>query len=61
MRDVSIDPEARTARAEAGVLWIEVVEAAAEHGLGANQVTAVELVTADGELRRVDRENDPET
>jgi hypothetical protein len=23
-------------------------------------VTAVELVTADGELRRVDRENDPE-
>jgi FAD/FMN-containing dehydrogenase len=90
MRGVSIDPEARVARAEAGVLWIEVVEAAAEHGLaalagsspdvgvvgytlggglsflarkhgvGANQVTAVELVTADGELRRVDRENDPD-
>jgi FAD binding domain-containing protein/berberine-like enzyme len=90
MRGVTIDPESRTARAEAGVLWIEVVEAAAEHGLaalagsspdvgvvgytlggglswlarkhgiGANQVTAVELVTADGELRRVDRENDPD-
>jgi FAD/FMN-containing dehydrogenase len=90
MRGVTIDPEARTVRAEAGTLSIEVVEAAAEHGLaalagsspdvgvvgytlggglsflarkhgiGANQVTAVELVTADGELRRVDRENDPD-
>ena len=35
MRGVHIDPEARTARAEAGVIWIEVVEAAAEHGLAA--------------------------
>jgi FAD/FMN-containing dehydrogenase len=90
MRGVTIDPVARTARAEAGVIWIEVVEAAAEHGLaalagsspdvgvvgytlggglswlarkhgiGANQVVAVELVTADGEFRRVDRENDPD-
>jgi hypothetical protein len=90
LRGVSIDPEARVARAEAGVIWIEVVEAAAEHGLaalagsspdvgvvgytlggglswfarrygiGANHVTAVELVTADGELRRVDRENEPD-
>src|SRR5262249_57535284 len=33
MRGVEIDPEARLARVEAGVLWIEVVEAAAEHGL----------------------------
>ena len=35
MRGVTIDPEARIARAEAGVIWIEVVEAAAEHGLAA--------------------------
>jgi FAD/FMN-containing dehydrogenase len=90
LRGVTIDPAARTARAEAGTIWVEVVEAAAEHGLaalagsspdvgvvgytlggglsflarkhgiGANKVTAVELVTADGALRRVDRENDPD-
>ena len=35
MRRVSIDPEQRTARVEAGVLWLEVVEAAAAHGLAA--------------------------
>jgi FAD/FMN-containing dehydrogenase len=29
-------------------------------GLSANSVTAIELVTADGRLRRVDREHDPE-
>jgi FAD/FMN-containing dehydrogenase len=90
MREVSIDPEARTARVGAGVLWIEVVEAAAEHGLaalagsspdvgvvgytlggglswlarkhgiGANQVTAVELVTADGRFVRATREDEPD-
>jgi FAD/FMN-containing dehydrogenase len=31
-----------------------------KHGIGANHVTAIELVTADGRLRRVDRENDPD-
>ena len=90
LRGVTIDAAARIARAEAGTIWIEVVEAAAEHGLaalagsspdvgvvgytlggglsflarkygiGANQVTAVELVTPDGELRRVGRDNDPD-
>lgn len=30
------------------------------HGLAANHVVAVELVTADGEFRRVDAEHDPE-
>jgi UDP-N-acetylenolpyruvoylglucosamine reductase len=90
MKSVTIDPVGRTARAEAGVIWIEVVHAAADHGLaalagsspdvgvigytlggglswlarkhgiGANQVVAVELVTADGVFRRVDRENDPD-
>ena len=33
MRQISIDPVARTARVEAGVIWIEVLEAAAPHGL----------------------------
>jgi FAD/FMN-containing dehydrogenase len=90
LKGVTIDPDARIARANAGAIWIEVVHAAAEHGLaalagsspdvgvigytlggglswlarkhgiGANQVVAVELVTADGEFRRVDRENDPD-
>src|SRR3954447_25085221 len=90
LRGVTIDADARIARANAGTIWIEVVEAAAEHGLaalagsspdvgvvgytlggglswvarkhriGANHVTAIELVTADGEFRRVDRENDPD-
>ena len=90
MRGVSIDAEARTARAEGGAIWIQVVEAAAEHGLaalagsspdvgvvgytlggglswlarkygiGANQVTAVEIVTADGRLVRADRETEPD-
>ena len=90
MRRVEIDAETQTARVEAGVIWIEVVEAAAEHGLAglagsspdvgvvgytlggglswlarkyglaANSVTAVELVTAGGELVRADRENEPD-
>ena len=90
MRGVTIDPEARTARVEAGVIWIEVVEAAAEHGLvalagsspdvgvvgytlggglswlarkhgiGANQVTAVEVVTASGDVVRTDWANEPD-
>jgi hypothetical protein len=33
MRQVAIDPATMTARVEAGVLWHEVVEAAAPHGL----------------------------
>jgi FAD binding domain/Berberine and berberine like len=37
MRGVQIDPQAQIARVEAGVLWQEVVEAAARHGLGALQ------------------------
>jgi hypothetical protein len=90
MRGVEIDPVARTARAEAGVIWIEVVEAAAEHGLaalagsspdvgvvgytlggglswlarkhgiGTNQVTAIEVVTASGDVVRTDWANEPD-
>jgi hypothetical protein len=35
LREVTIDPVERTARVGAGVLWAEVVEAAAEYGLAA--------------------------
>jgi FAD/FMN-containing dehydrogenase len=35
MRGVEIDPAAQRARVEAGVIWIEVVEAAAKYGLAA--------------------------
>ena len=88
MRGIEIDAAVRTARVEAGVIWSEVAEAAAEHGLAAlagsspdvgvvgytlggglswlgrryglaaSNVLAVELVTADGEIRRVDAETD---
>jgi FAD/FMN-containing dehydrogenase len=82
MRGVEIDVEARTARVQAGTLWIEVSEAATphglfplsgsspdvgvvgytlggglswlarRHGLAANAVTAIELVTPDAQLVR---------
>ncbi len=90
LRGVTVDAERRVARVEAGAIWIDVVEAAAahglaalagsspdvgvvgytlggglswlarKHGLGANHVTAAEIVTADGTLRRIDRESDPD-
>ena len=90
MRGIRIDPAARVARVEAGVLWIEVVAAAARHGLAAlagsspdvgvvgyalggglsflgrkhglcaNAVRAIEVVTADGRLRRCDPDNEPD-
>jgi FAD binding domain len=90
MRGVQVDPEARTIRVEAGVLWQEATDAAAEHGLAAlagsspdvgvvgyslgggigwlarkhglsaNSVVAVEIVTADGKLVRADADHEPE-
>ena len=90
MRGIAIDADARTARVEAGVLWLEVVQAAAKHGLaalagsspdvgvvgytlggglswlarkhgiGANHVTAIELVTASGDFVRTDWANEPD-
>ena len=35
MRGIRIDPQTRTARVEAGVVWLDVVHAAARHGLAA--------------------------
>ena len=35
MRGIRIDPHARVARVEAGVIWLEVVQAAARYGLAA--------------------------
>jgi FAD/FMN-containing dehydrogenase len=35
MRGIRIDPRARIARTEAGVAWLDIVEAAARHGLAA--------------------------
>jgi FAD/FMN-containing dehydrogenase len=90
MRGIEIDPAAQTARVEAGVLSVELAEAAQEHGLSGlpgsspdvgvtgyhlggglswfgreygfacNQVRGIELVTADGEQRTVDAENEPD-
>ena len=90
LREVEIDPAARTARVGAGVVWAQVAAAAAEHGLAGpagssgtvgvvgytlgggvgwlgrrhglacNGVRALELVTAEGRLRRVDAGHEPE-
>jgi FAD/FMN-containing dehydrogenase len=83
MKGITIDPAARTARVEGGVIWAELNHAAAEHGLAvtggavsttgvagytlggglgwlmakyglaADNLLAVELVTADGEILEV--------
>jgi hypothetical protein len=90
MRGIEIDPETQVARLEAGVLGLELGEAAQQHGLcslpgtspdvgvagytlgggmswlgrkhgfACNRVRALEVVTADGEQRTVDADNDPD-
>jgi FAD/FMN-containing dehydrogenase len=90
MKDVTVDPEAMTVRAQGGVLWGELNAAAAEHGLAttggaisstgvagltlggglgwlmakyglaADNLLAVELVTADGEIVDVTAESHPD-
>ena len=90
MRRVTIDPVARIARAEAGAVWHEVVDAADGHGLAAlagsapdvgvvgytigggiswlgrsyglaaNNVEAIEVVTAEGRLVRADACTEPD-
>jgi FAD/FMN-containing dehydrogenase len=90
LRGVRVDPATRTARVAAGEVWLNVVGAAAEHGLAtlagsspdvgvagyalgggmswlsrthglcANNLEAVEVVTPDGQWRRVDGETEPD-
>jgi FAD binding domain len=90
LRGIEVDPDARTARVEAGTLVLELSEAAQAHGLSSmpgsspdvgvtgytlggglswlgrrygfacNRVRAIELVTADGEPKTADAENDPD-
>jgi UDP-N-acetylenolpyruvoylglucosamine reductase len=90
LNSISVDPTARIARADAGVLWQDVTAEVTKHGLAAlagsaadvgvvgytlggglswlgrshgfaaQSVTAFEVVTADGQARRVDAGHDPE-
>jgi len=90
MRHVTVDPEAKIARAEAGAVWGDVTDAAAAHGLAAlagsapsvgvagytigggiswlgrsyglaaNNVEAIELVTADLRYVRADACTEPD-
>ncbi|GAA2500038.1 FAD-binding oxidoreductase [Streptomyces longisporus] len=90
MDRVTVDPEARTARVQAGVRWGQVVAAAEPYGLAplngsapsvgavsytlsgglsilarefgyaADHVRSLDLVTADGRLRHVTRDSDPD-
>ena len=90
MKRISIDPEAATATAEGGVIWAELNDAAAEHGLAvtggaisttgiagftlggglgwlrskyglaSDNVLAVGLVTAEGDILQVDGATHPD-
>ena len=90
LKQVSIDPDAHSARAGTGATWAEFNDAAAEHGLAttggvvsttgiagltlgggfgwlmakhglaADNVESVELVTADGDVRTASAEEDPD-
>jgi FAD/FMN-containing dehydrogenase len=90
MKGIAVDPDRATATAGGGVIWGELNDAAAEHGLavtggvvsttgiggytlggglgwlmakyglGADNLLAVELVTADGEVLQVDAASHPD-
>ncbi len=90
LKGIAIDPERRTATAQGGVLWGELNDAAAEHGLAvtggvvsstgiagytlggglgwlmakyglaADNLLAVELVTAEGDILHVDGASHPD-
>ena len=90
MKGIAIDPDRATAAAEGGVIWGELNDAAAEHGLAvtggavsgtgiggytlggglgwlmakyglaADNLLAVELVTAEGDVLRVDAASHPD-
>lgn len=52
MRDVEVDPQRRLARVGGGATWADVDRAAQRHGLVCDNLLAVQLVTAEGELMR---------
>ncbi len=90
MKNIVVDPDRATARAEGGVIWAELNAAAAEHGLAvtgglisptgiagytlggglgwlmaehglaSDNLLAVELVTAEGEVLQVDADSHPD-
>ncbi|MFL5686164.1 MAG: FAD-binding oxidoreductase [Chloroflexota bacterium] len=90
MKDIRVDPESRTVRAEGGVTWAELNAATGEHGLAvtggavsttgiagftlggglgwlmpkfglaADNVVAIELVTANGDVTEVTAASDPD-
>jgi FAD/FMN-containing dehydrogenase len=90
MKGITVDPTARTATVEGGVVWAELNDAAAAHGLAttggnvsttgvagytlggglgwlmskyglaADNLLAVELVTADGEILQLDGSSHPD-
>ena len=90
MTAIDIDPDARTARADAGLSAVELTTVTAEHGLAVgfgdtgsvgiagitlggwigysirthgltiDSLLAADIVTADGQLRRVDAEHEPD-
>jgi FAD/FMN-containing dehydrogenase len=65
MRKVSVDPAARTARAEAGAVWQDVISPAAEHGLaglaGSSPTVGVAGYTLGGGLGFLARRYGPRT
>ena len=63
MKDIQVDPQARTARAEGGVTWAELNAAAGRHGLavtgGAISTTGIAGLTLGGGLGWLMREVRP--
>jgi len=73
LQGLQINPDERTARVGAGVKWRTLLEASVPHGLvgagtvlgrahgfAADHVRSMEIVTADGELRRIDADAEAE-
>lgn len=54
MKSIDVDPDAQTVRAEGGVIWTELNDAAAAHGLavtgGAISTTSIAGLTLGGGL-----------
>ncbi|NMO92765.1 FAD-binding protein [Actinomycetospora sp. TBRC 11914] len=58
--EVAVDARARTARVGAAASFAAVDAATAAHGLGEPRLVGAEIVTADGLVRRVGPESDPD-